>query len=179
MHIKEQPDTIKIIIAAVFTIYFLWCACAPENVFFMHLINTPIHEAGHVLFRPFGEFLGVAGGSLFQIIVPLVFFGYFVWNKKPFSASIVLFWVGENFLDVYVYANDAVVMQLPLLSGVTGSEGGFHDWNYLLTAMNLLDKTALVAKIIRFTGTLIIIAAAIGAFVFARKGEAIVSDTEL
>lgn len=175
-----QPrDTTKIIIAAVFTIYFLWCAFDPENARFTHLINLPIHEAGHIFFRVLGEFMGIAGGSLFQIIVPTVFFAYFVYYKKPFSASIVLFWVGNNFLDVYVYANDAAVMQLPLLSGLTGAEGGFHDWNYLLTETNLLDKTYLIAKIIRFTGTLITIAAVIGAFVYARKGEEIVSDIDL
>src|SRR5215216_5934651 len=102
-----QRDTVKTIIAAVFSVYFLWCAYAPENSAFMHLVHTPIHEAGHVLFRPFGEFMGIAGGSLFQVIVPAVFFGYFVWHKKPFSASIVLFWVGNSILDVYVYAADA------------------------------------------------------------------------
>jgi hypothetical protein len=173
-----QRDTTKTIIAALFSIYFLWCAYAPENSVFMHLVHTPIHEAGHVFFRLFGEFMGVAGGSLFQVIVPLVFFGYFIWHKKPFSASIVLFWVGSSILDVYVYANDAVVMQLPLLSGVTGSEGGFHDWNYLLTETGLLNSTLLVAKIIRFAGTLVILAAIIGAFLFANKGEEIVSDME-
>lgn len=174
-----QPrSTPKTIIAVVATIYFLWCALAPETVVFMHLINTPIHEAGHVFFRLLGEFTGIAGGSLFQIIVPVVFFGYFIYHKKPFSASIVLFWVGNNFLDVYVYANDAVVMQLPLLSGMTGSEGGFHDWNYLLTETGLIDKTYLIAKIIRFTGTLITVAAAIGAFVYARKGEELVTELD-
>lgn len=172
-------DTVKTIIATLASVYFLWCAYAPENSVFMHLIHTPIHEAGHVFFRPFGEFMGVAGGSLFQVIVPVVFFGYFIWHKKPFSASIVLFWVGSSILDVYVYANDAAVMQLPLLSGVTGSEGGFHDWNYLLTETGLIAKTALIAKIIRFTGTLIIFAAIVGSFVFARKGEEIMSDMEI
>jgi len=70
-------------------------------------------------------------------------------------------------------------MRLPLLSGLTGAEGGFHDWNYLLTEAGLLDKTYLIAKIIRFLGTLITVAAAIGAFVYARKGEELVSDIEL
>lgn len=175
----KQRDTTKTIIAAVFTAYFLWCAFDPENARFTHLINLPIHEAGHIFFRILGEFMGIAGGSLFQIIVPIVFFGYFIYHKKPFSASIVLFWVGNNFLDVYVYANDAQMMRLPLLSGLTGAEGGFHDWNYLLTEMNLIDKTYLIAKIIRFTGTLITVAAAISAFVYARKGEEIVSDVDL
>jgi len=175
----QQRDRPKTIIAAVFTVYFLWCAYAPENAWFLHLINLPIHEAGHIFFRILGEFMGIAGGSLFQIIVPAVFFGYFVYHRKPFSASIVLFWVGNNFLDVYVYAGDAQVMRLPLLSGLTGAEGGFHDWNYLLTEAGLLDKTYLIAKIIRFLGTLITVAAAIGAFVYARKGEELVSDIEL
>lgn len=173
-----QRDTAKTVFAAVASLYFLWCAYVPENAIFMHLINTPIHEAGHVFFRILGEFMGIAGGSLFQIIVPMVFCGYFIWHKKYFSASIVLFWVGNNFLDVYVYANDAVVMQLPLLSGLTGSEGGFHDWNYLLTETNLIGQTALIAKMLRFTGTVITFAAVVGSFVFARKGEEILSEME-
>lgn len=171
-------DNAKIIIAAVASVYFLSCAYAPENAVFMHLINTPIHEAGHVFFRVLGEFAGIAGGSLFQIIVPVVFCGYFIWHEKYFSASIVLFWVGNNFLDVYVYANDAVVMQLPLLSGVTGSEGGFHDWNYLLTETGLLGSAAIIAKIIKFIGLVITFAAIVGSFIYARKGEEIVSEME-
>ena len=176
---KQPRSAPKLIVAVIFTVYFLWCAFDPENARFTHLINLPIHEAGHVLFRIFGEFMGIAGGSLLQILIPIIFFAYFVYHRKPFSASIVLFWVGNNFLDVYVYANDAQVMQLPLLSGLTGAEGGFHDWNYLLTETNLLDKTYLIAKILRFTGTLICVAAAVGAFVYATKGEEIVSDKEL
>ena len=175
----KQRDTTKTIIAAVFTAYFLWCAYEPENARFTHLINLPIHEAGHIFFHILGEFMGVAGGSILQIVVPVVFFIYFIYHQKPFSASIVLFWVGNNFLDVYVYASDAVVMQLPLLSDLTGAEGGFHDWNYLLSETNLLDKTIVIAKIIRFTGTLITLAAITGAFVYARKGEEIVSETDL
>lgn len=176
---KPPRSTPKTIIAAVLAAYFFWCAYAPEEAYFTHLINLPIHEAGHILFRIFGEFMGIAGGSLLQILIPIIFFGYFVFHKKPFSASIVMFWVGNNFLDVYVYANDAQVMQLPLLSGLSGAEGGFHDWNYLLTETDLLDKTNLIAKILRFVGTLITVAAAIGAFVFATQGEEIVSEVEL
>ena len=37
---------------------------------FMHNILLPIHEAGHVLFRPFGEFMTILGGSLFQLVLP-------------------------------------------------------------------------------------------------------------
>ena len=37
---------------------------------FLHLINLPFHEAGHVLFSPFGEFMTTLGGSLMQVLVP-------------------------------------------------------------------------------------------------------------
>lgn len=174
-----QRSIPKTIIATIATVYFVWCAYEPINATFLHLIYTPLHEAGHLIFMPLGRFMTVAGGSLMQIIVPAVFFGYFVYHKKPFSASIVLFWLGMSFNDVYVYANDAVVMELPLLSGVTGSEGGFHDWNYLLEEMRLLPRTELVAKMIRFVGNVIIALAIVGSFYFARDGEEIVSEINL
>lgn len=175
----KQRSISKTVIAAVAAIYFVWCAYDPINATFLHIIYTPFHEAGHLLLMPFGRFISVAGGSIFQIVVPSVFFGYFIYHQKPFSASIVLFWVGQSFNDVYVYANDAIVMELPLLSGVTGSEGGFHDWNYLLTETGLLPQTPLIAKIIRFTGNVLIFAAIIGSFLFATEGEEIVSEVNL
>lgn len=173
-----QRDSFKTVLAAVFTIYFLSCAFDPPNAVFLHSVNLAIHETGHLLFRLFGEFLMIAGGSLFQVMVPLVFFGYFVWNEKPFSAAIVLFWVGQSLTDVYVYAADAQKMQLVLTSGLTGSEGGFHDWNYLLTEVGLLNHTNLIAGLIRFVGTAIIIFAAVGSFLYAVKGESLIGDSE-
>ena len=52
-------------------------------------------------------------------------------------------------------------MQLVLTSGFTGSEGSFHDWNYLLTATGLIGSTKTVAGIIRLAGTLVIISAGV------------------
>jgi hypothetical protein len=50
-------------------------------------------------------------------------------------------------------------MQLVLTSGFTGSEGSFHDWNYLLTETGLINSTKTVAGIIRFFGTVTILIA--------------------
>src|SRR5688572_13339168 len=127
---------------------------------FLDRVDLPIHETGHLVFRPLGEFMSIAGGSLFQVIMPAVFVGYFIWQGKYYSAMIVLFWVGQSILNVYVYAADAVVMQIVLTSGFTGSEGSFHDWNYLLTETGLIGSTKAVDGLIRAVGTLVIIAAA-------------------
>ena len=157
----------KLIFAALLSLYFLSIAYKPLDGSFLDLVDLPVHETGHLLFRPFGEFMMIAGGSLFQIIMPLVFAGYFWWNAKYYSAGIVLFWVGQSALNVFVYANDAVVMQLVLTSGMTGSEGSFHDWNYLLTETGLINSTRTVANIIRLLGTLTIIAAGIWAVYYS------------
>lgn len=157
-----KPSYLKLIFAAVASIYFLWIAWDPMQGSFLDGVDLPIHETGHLLLRPLGEFMNIAGGSLFQIFFPAVFVGYFVWHEKYYSAAIVLFWVGQSILNVFVYAADSVVMQLVLTSGITGSEGGFHDWNYLLTETGLISSTKIVAGIIKLTGTLTIITA--GAF---------------
>ena len=157
----------KLIFAVSAGVYCFSIACAPLNGSFLDFIDLPIHETGHLLFRPFGEFLMIAGGSLFQIIMPAIFVGYFVWSEKYYSAAIVLFWVGQSILNVFVYAADAVVMQLVLTSGLTGSEGGFHDWNYLLTETGLINSTKTVAGLIRFAGTVTIGAALIASIRFS------------
>src|SRR6478672_8725303 len=155
------PNYPKLVFAVLMTVYFLWIAFDPMQGSFLDIVDLPIHETGHLLFQPFGEFMMVAGGSLFQIILPAVFVGYFVWQRSYYSAAVVLLWVGQSIINVYIYAADAVVMQLVLTSGFTGSEGSFHDWNYLLTATGLLSSTKTVAGIIRFVGTLTILGAGV------------------
>ncbi len=39
---------------------------------FWHLVNLPFHEAGHLIFRPFGRLMTSLGGSLGQLLMPLV-----------------------------------------------------------------------------------------------------------
>jgi hypothetical protein len=162
-----QPNYPKLALAVLFTLYFVWIALDPMQGSFLDNVDLPIHEFGHLLFRPFGEFMMVAGGSLFQVIFPAVFVGYFIWQRSFYSAAIVLFWVGQSILNVWVYAADAVVMRLVLTSGFTGSEGSFHDWNYLLTATGLIASTKMVAGVIRFAGTLVIIASSVLAIYYS------------
>lgn len=166
-----RPNFLKLIPAAILSVYFLWIAWDPSQGSFLDNVDLPIHETGHLLFRLFGEFLGIAGGSLFQVIFPAVFVGYFIWQKSFYSAAMVLFWVGQSVLNVWVYASDAVTMQLVLTSGFTGSEGSFHDWNYLLESTGLLASTKTVAGVIRLAGTLTIIVASLSAVYFSFRPE--------
>lgn len=143
----------RFLLACLAGLYFLWCAWDPSQWHLIDGVNLLIHEAGHLLFRPFGEFLMIAGGSLLQVIMPAAFVFYFYYHKASYSAALVLFWVGESLLNVSVYAKDAIRMDLPLLGG----QDSTHDWNYLLSKMGLLSSTEPVAGLIRLSGTVVIV----------------------
>jgi len=107
----------------------------------LHLVNLPFHEAGHVVFRPLGQFITTLGGTLGQLLVPLLCMATLLLKTRdPFGAAVCFWWFGENFLDIAPYMNDARAGQLPLLGGNFGhsSPYGFHDWEYLLTETGLL-----------------------------------------
>ena len=125
---------------------------------FLHLINLPFHEAGHVIFRPFGAFISSLGGTLGQLVMPSICMGVLlIKTRDPFGASVALWWVGENFLDIAPYINDASAGELPLLGGNFGHSApyGFHDWEYLLTETGLLNYDHILAKSAFFSGSAI------------------------
>lgn len=132
---------------------------------FMHLINLPFHEAGHVLFRPFGQFITSLGGTLGQLLMPLTcMLTLLLKTRDPFGACLALWWVGENFLDIAPYINDARAGQLRLLGGNFGHSApyGFHDWEYLLTESGLLARDHLLAKLSQVIGAMLMIVALLG-----------------
>ena len=127
---------------------------------FLHLINLPFHEAGHILFSSFGRFLHVLGGSLLQVIIPAVCLVAFLMRREPFSASIGLWWVGQSFIDMAPYINDARAGQLMLIGGVTGQEvPDFHDWNVLLSMTGLLNYDGVIAHLAKYFGVVLILLA--------------------
>lgn len=161
-------DPLRLVVALAAGAYFLWAALHPLDWRLIDGVNLIMHEAGHIIFMPFGEFVMIAGGSLFQVIVPAVFAGYFYYHKKNFSCALVLLWVGESVLNVSVYAGDAVEMQLPLLGG----NDSIHDWNYLLDHLGWLSHTDGIAKALHAIAALIIVAGVVWAVIASLKSKA-------
>lgn len=129
---------------------------------FLHLVNLPFHEFGHLLFRPFGDFMTSLGGTLGQLLVPAICLGVLlVRTRDPFGASVALWWLGENLLDIAPYINDARAGELPLLGGNTGHSApyGFHDWEFILGETGLLHLDQTLARLSHFTGSLVMLAA--------------------
>jgi len=107
---------------------------------FLHSINLPFHEFGHIVFRAFGHFMASLGGSLGQLLMPVICFVVLLWKTRDaFGAAACFWWLGENLLDLVAYINDAVHLSIPLLGGNEGrnSPYGFHDWEYILTESGL------------------------------------------
>ena len=128
----------------------------------LHLVNLPFHEAGHLLFRPFGAFMTSLGGTLGQLLMPLIcFFVLLLKTRDPFGAAVALWWFGQNFLDIAPYINDARAGVLPLLGGNVGHRApyGFHDWEYLLTETGLLNLDQTLARFCHLLGSLIMLLA--------------------
>ena len=128
----------------------------------LHLVNLPFHEAGHVIFRPLGQFLTSLGGTLGQLLVPLLCMATLLLKTRdPFGAAVCFWWFGENFLDIAPYMNDARAGQLPLLGGNFGhsSPYGFHDWEYLLTETGLLRYDHVLAGFSHTVGSLMMMLA--------------------
>src|SRR5437867_5685025 len=113
---------------------------------FMHNINLPFHEAGHLVFLPFGRFMTVLGGSLGQLLMPAICLGAFLFHNNAFGASAALWWFAESLMDLAPYINDARDLELMLLGGVTGKEVEGHDWEYNLGHLGWLKYDHAIAR---------------------------------
>lgn len=127
-----------------------WC--------FLDYVNLPFHEFGHILFIPFGEMVQFIGGTIGQLMWPLILLVYFISKKDPLASSFCLFWFGENFLNISKYIADARSMALPLVGG------GIHDWNFLLGKWHMLKHDQTIAKVVFFIGVMLMTASIIWAF---------------
>jgi hypothetical protein len=131
-------------------------------------VNLAIHEAGHILFGFFGDIPGVLGGSLFQIMMPAIFAGYFFRSGQRFSGAMTMVWVAQSMVNVSIYIKDARAQQLSLLGG----ENSIHDWWYILINWDLLQSDLRIAGFVKFLAAMVFIAAFIlGGAVIYRDAE--------
>ncbi len=127
---------------------------------FMHLINLPFHEAGHIIFSFLGDFMGVVGGTLMQVLIPCLCTVAFLRRQDVFGASFGVWWTGQSLIDAAAYIYDARAGKLMLLGGVTGQEAPeYHDWHNILGRLGLLEYDHVLAYLAKGAGVLIMILA--------------------
>ena len=114
-------------------------------------IDLVIHEAGHFFFSFFGKFIYTLGGTLMQVILPSIIVFFFFRNNYRTGVQFGLLWLGQNFINISIYAADARARKLPLLGG----NKVYHDWHYILGELGILEYDQIVGY--TFVGIAIII----------------------
>jgi hypothetical protein len=112
-------------------------------------VNLLFHEAGHPLFGLFGwEALAILGGTLMQLLVPLLVLGSFWLRREAPGVAAAGIWCFENLLNIARYVADARAQVLPLVGG------GEHDWADLLGRWGLLAQDTALGHFLRGAGWL-------------------------
>ncbi len=119
----------------------------------LHLTVILFHEAGHVIFMPLGEVMTVAGGTLGQLLMPLVCAVALFRRGDNFGAAVALAWMSMSQMDAAVYAYDAASPVLPLIGGGTGADS-FHDFVFLFERFDQLDHARGWARAMKTLGAL-------------------------
>ncbi len=110
--------------------------------------NLAFHEAGHLFFGVLGSTLGLYGGTLGQLVFPIVAVVSFWHRRQAVGVALSGVWLFENFLNVARYMADARAQLLPLVGG------GEHDWYHIFSRWGLLNRDTDIASVTQMLGWL-------------------------
>jgi len=135
-----------------YALFLLHAARSASGFLLLDHVNLVIHEGGHFFFGWFGETLGILGGTLGELLVPLLIAFYFIWHRQTAGVAFTAFWFFENFLYIATYMADARTLALPLVGA------GEHDWELLFGQWGVLQHDRAIAGVTRSLGWLGMIA---------------------
>ncbi|MGC2421729.1 MAG: hypothetical protein WA405_08785 [Candidatus Acidiferrales bacterium] len=148
---QPVPLAVTILAGAFYILFLIEAARGSGPLLMMDLVFIPIHEGGHLLFRFFGQFLMVCGGTLMQLGVPLMLAAWFIFHRQVPGTAFCIFFFFEQLLPVSTYMADARAQVLPLVT-VGDADFVIHDWNYLFGHLGVLDHDIQIAHAVRVIG---------------------------
>jgi hypothetical protein len=155
----------RLLLTICLAVYGAVCLTHPGSGGLLDAVDLGIHETGHLVFGPFGEFLGFAGGTLAQLIMPAAFAVYFWRQGDRQAATVPLWWVAQNLWNISVYAADARAQALPLVGG------GEHDWAYMLGRLGWLQLDTRISRLIWLVGVLVYVVSIVQGVRYARTAS--------
>jgi hypothetical protein len=169
--VRQRPriNYLKAGFVGIIGVYGILCALSPSTYRWLDLVNLVFHEAGHAVFGFFGDFLGILGGSLMQVLVPSIATGHFLLYGQRWSGMVTLFWVSQSLFNVSVYVKDARAQALPLLGG----DGVIRDWSWLLGRLGLLSWDQVIGGAIYTMGLLVLAVSILGGLYFSPSDQAV------
>lgn len=117
-----------------------------DGFIFLDHVNLVFHEAGHPVFGVLGPTLGLYGGTLGQLAMPLLALETFRRQGHTVGCAVGAVWVFENFLNIARYMADARAQALPLVGG------GEHDWAEIFTRWGVLASDTVIAHAVATAG---------------------------
>ena len=149
-HQSSDTPLYRWVLFAAFSAYVVWLIFF-YRYHFIDNVNLVFHEAGHIFLTPLGRTLHFLGGTIGQLVFPVVVAIYFWRDGKYFEASVSGIWLGESILYMAEYMGDAVDQVLPLVGG------GVHDWNFLFSQWGVLQKTDALSGFFHCIGSLFLL----------------------
>ena len=131
-----------------YALFLLYAFFNTSGFLFPDFVNLIIHEGGHFFFSWFGHTIMILGGTLGELIVPLLCAAAFFWQREATGFAFALFWFFENFPYIGTYMADARTSARPLV----GSE--ISDWETLFTQWGLLAQDEKIGGMMRTLGWL-------------------------
>jgi hypothetical protein len=129
-----------------YALFLLYAALDRSGFLFLDYVNLMIHEGGHLFFSWFGETIMILGGTLGELLVPLLCAAYFFFRRETTGFAFCSFWFFENFPYIGTYMSDARDQALPLFGG------GEHDWGLLFAQWGVLQHDRTIGGITRDIG---------------------------
>jgi hypothetical protein len=129
-----------------YLLFVLYAALDRTGFLFLDHVNLIIHEGGHFFFSWFGDTIHILGGTLGELIVPLLCASYFFWRRETTGFAFSSFWFFENFPYIGTYMADARTAALPLV----GSDES--DWTILFGQWGLLAQDQKIGGTMRILG---------------------------
>ena len=120
----------------------------PGFVFILDPANLVFHEAGHPIIGLFSSRLEPYGGTIGQLVFPVVLLVAFWRQGQPIGVAVSGIWFFENWLNIARYLADARTMELPLVGG------GDHDWHTILSRWGMLQHDTQIALTLRIVAWL-------------------------
>lgn len=146
---NEWPATSTGVIVAlsVLAAWIWWqhFLTADAWVFLLDSANLALHEAGHPIVGLFSSRLTVYGGTIFQLLFPILFAHHFWRERQTAGWAASLLWLAENLMNVGRYMKDARARELPLV-------GGDHDWTEIFSRWGVLAHDVRIGNSMKLLG---------------------------
>jgi len=149
-----------------YTLFLLYAFADRSGFLIVNYVNLIIHEGGHFFFSWFGNTIMILGGTIGELLVPLLCAIYFFCQRETTGFAFSTYWLFENFPYIGTYMADARSAALPLV----GSEES--DWTILFGQWGLLAEDQKIGAIMRTLGWLGMLATMIWLANRVRHGEA-------